>query len=130
MKKKVKVFERRIYNSGSAGKFSAVAMAEKLLAVLGSADTALVETTVGGLSGANAQFRTQIWHGTKNDIRPSFTNGGLQIGADAVISAIGVTNVPVSPPFHDLLELVAGGDSTDGNPSWVEAEVSVTLGYA
>ncbi len=129
MKKRVQAYPRKIYNSGAGGTFGAVAMAESLLPLLGSATSAIVETTVYALSGGNAQFRTQLWHGTKTEIRPSFTNGGLQIGADAAISAIGVTNVTVSPPFHGLLEIVAGGDSSDANQSWAEAEVNVTLSF-
>lgn len=81
------------------------------------------------LSGANAQLRLQVWHGTKADVRPSIPNGGAQIGVDTVLTAAGVTNVTVAAQFHGLLELVVGGDSTDTNMSWVEAAVNATLSF-
>lgn len=129
MKKKVEVYLRRTYNSGPGGTFGAVAMPEQLLPLLGSATSALVEITVYAVSGANAQFRVQVWQGTKTDIRPSFINGGLQIGTDTVPAAVGVSNITVAAPFHNLLEIVAGADSSDANITWVEAGVNVTLSF-
>jgi hypothetical protein len=135
MKKIVVVFPRARYCSDASGGVQVTVTDEKVLSLLGSADSLRCELTTYAVSSTTARIQVSLNEGTKAEMRPGINIfAGVSLvdfpsGSPPSAPQLGAVITQVSGPFGGLVGASLRVLDTAGSPTavWVEAEVRATL---